>query len=276
MQRLRLAFVFTCCALGALSIVSQVKIANELRSVHDLINDVGVNSLRRADLVMLAHSARTLQLVNAGLLQPAQAFEAQARDALALYGPQVAARSNYMFFHSPFVDEPHRQLYTHPVDGIRALLGAQVTESSVKWLGALNDYSAQALMLNEQSLGNITVSNPHAFFLWENFERVFGPANQTGEHLTRFLQASIERVQVLELGILFAALGLVAFSIIFVFRPAIAQVQDTKREVFQFFYEVCFACAAHSDSARTDPLSLLAASASRHGRYQAQHHGQDL
>jgi hypothetical protein len=110
-------------------------------------------------------------------------------------------------------------------------------------------------MLRELPLSRIDATNSHAFFILRNFESVFAPANKSGEFFSAYLERSAASLQLAELAILCAALGLVSFSLLLVFRPAVAQVQATKRDVFQFFYEVragavacarvgCTACSA--------------------------------
>jgi hypothetical protein len=187
-------------------------------------------------MALLSIGALSLALVEESFLAQ-NPYEAHARETLTRYANLVRETSNDIFFKSKFIDAEHRALYTSQVPKV-TILGDTIQETRVTWMDLMNDYASQALMLKEMNLSRVTPENPQVFFITQNFKNVFPAANYSGQFFSGYLERSANALQRAELAILCSALGLVLLSLLFVFRPAVAQVQATKREVFQFFYEV--------------------------------------
>jgi hypothetical protein len=255
---LRTAVQVTFLVILVMSIVGFAVMKSSMTDLQKSVHDISDATELANTVVGVRKSTRSLNLVNRGLL-PASVEEIEFTNIRRI-ATSMAALHHRLYLQMEKLSPELKAVYHDPTIMTEVLVESVVTTQDKNFWTTMSDLVANAYLLGQRPLSEITESNPQYFFIAEN-TRSSTPLWHTLLRLTTLYveraEADAKRVENVQTSLMAIALALLLVMVLGFFPPAIKGVNRTRDSVFHMFMDIPFDRVSELANARSEQMTEL-------------------
>jgi PAS domain S-box-containing protein len=234
LEYVRWVMIITCCVVMLGAIINYTATSARFQTFNEEVDMLAYAQHRQEDIWQVAHSLRTLTLVQSGALPPS--YETYARSKLQHSADDLYYQHEHVYLHN------HADAPTPDVTSFANLNRLHPSGSLNETLNGVEILAlviSKAKLLAATHVQNITTTNANVHFVLHNLEGQIAPlVNATSVPLQEYHRDLAIAALEIEIALSLSCMALVVLVLIGAFRPAIARVQKSKEKVLSLFLDV--------------------------------------
>jgi PAS domain S-box-containing protein len=234
LDSVRWVMIITCSVVMLGAIINYTIVSDRLQTFNEEVDMLAYAQHRQEDIWQVAHSLRTLTLVQSGALP--SSYETYARSKLKHSADDLYYQNEHVYLQN------HADVPTPDVTSFANLNRLQPTGNVTEVLNGVEILAlviSKAKLLAATNVQNITTTDPNVHFILGNIEDQIAPlVNATSVPLQEYHRDLAIAALEIEIALSISCVASVALVLIGAFRPAIARVQQSREKVLSLFLDV--------------------------------------